>query len=274
MPLQWPEVDAARAFEIGKQAWPTLSLTLESFAEFLSERFGGLAEVRKDLIEDLFLACACSRDEPGALRRFRERFLPVVNQTVRRFDESSAFTEEVFQRLSADLFVGPASGQGKITRYSGQGVLAGFIGTAAKRIALRMAASSARFQGEAELVHEFAQFNDQETMLLKVHYRETFNEALSIAVRQLPRRDRLILRMNLIERVSTTRIAAMYKVSQPTVSRWIQRSAREIFLTVKDLICDQLELDTRELESLLFLVRSQIEITISHADGNSAPPTP
>ena len=69
--------------------------------------------------------------------------------------------------------------------------------------------------------------------------------------------------MNLVEKVSTTRIAAMYKVSQPTISRWVQRSARTIHETVKDLVCDELDIDTRELTSLLSLVRSQIEITIS-----------
>jgi hypothetical protein len=102
---------------------------------------------------------------------------------------------------------------------------------------------------------------------MKLRYRETFNRALSIALRQLPQRERLVLRMNLVERVSTTRIATLYKVSQPTVSRWIQRTARHIFATVKDLVCDELDIDTRELESLLLLVRSQIEITLSVAGG-------
>ncbi|HVT08482.1 MAG TPA: sigma-70 family RNA polymerase sigma factor [Polyangia bacterium] len=151
--------------------------------------------------------------------------------------------------------------------YTGRGSLGAFVATAAKRMALRATAHAKRFQGEAELVEQFAQFSEQETAFMKLHYRQTFNQALSIALRQLPQRERLILRMNLVERVSTSRIAALYKVSQPTVSRWIQRSARTIFATVKDLVCDELDIDTRELESLLLRVRSQIEITISLADG-------
>jgi len=104
---------------------------------------------------------------------------------------------------------------------------------------------------------------------MKVRYRETFNRALAIALRQLEKHERLILRMNLVERVSTTKIAALYKVSQPTVSRWIQRAARNIFATVKDLVCDELDIDTRELESLLLLVRSQIEVPISLAGSGT-----
>jgi len=97
---------------------------------------------------------------------------------------------------------------------------------------------------------------------------------LRLALRQLPRRERLILRMNLVERVSTTRIATMYKVSQPTVSRWIQRASRTIYETVKYLVCDELEIGTAELESLLALVRSQIEITISRGSTLELPARP
>jgi len=98
-------------------------------------------------------------------------------------------------------------------------------------------------------------------------------EEVARLLRKLPSRERLILRMNLVEHVSTTQIAALYRVSQPTVSRWIQRSAKSIFAAVKNLVCDELAIDTRELESLLLLVRSQIDITLSHATGNSSFPS-
>jgi RNA polymerase sigma-70 factor (ECF subfamily) len=192
----------------------------------------------------------------------------VVATAVRRLDDSPAFADEIYQRLCEVLFVDGPDTAKKISRYGGQGPLAGFVATAARRIALRLSTSSARFQGEEALIQHFSQTPEYETTLLKGRHRETFNRALSMALRQLTRRERLILRMNLVERISVTRIAAIYKVSQPTVSRWIQRSARRIFATVKALVCDELQIDTRELESLLLLVRSQIEITLSAASGN------
>jgi RNA polymerase sigma-70 factor (ECF subfamily) len=257
-------------FSDARASWPTLELAPEAFSAFLKERFTGLQDIAAETLADLFLACACLHDVPGALRAFRERMFPVVRLASRPFDESEAFAEEVFQQLSGSLFVSQIPGQGKIIRYQGQGALAGFVATAARRIALRLSTNAARFDGEAELVHHFSQFDEQEVSLLKLRYRDTFNRALAVALRGLPSRERLVLRMNLVERVSTTRIAAIYRVSQPTVSRWIHRSAKNIFAAVKNLVCDELAIDTRELESLLLLVRSQIEITISQATGNSS----
>jgi hypothetical protein len=61
----------------------------------------------------------------------------------------------------------------------------------------------------------------------------------------------------------------MYNVSQPTVSRWIQKAAQEIFSNVKEIVREQLGVDTRDVASLLALVRSQIEITILQSTKDS-----
>ncbi|HLK92528.1 MAG TPA: hypothetical protein VKZ18_21710 [Polyangia bacterium] len=266
----WSDPDLDGAFSIASSAWPNIALPRETFTPYLAARVLSPAETDEGCLRDLYLACACAHNLPGALQCFRAQYFSTVSLAVKTFDDSPAFAEEIYQRLSNSLFVDDGARRAKIVRFNGRGTLAGFVGTAAKRIALRMTASSKRFQGEAELVEQFSQFNEQETTLMKVRYRETFNRALVIALRQLEKHDRLVLRMNLVERVSTTKIAALYKVSQPTVSRWIQRAARNIFATVKDLVCEELDIDTRELESLLLLVRSQIEVPISLA-GSGMP---
>ncbi|HVZ88522.1 MAG TPA: hypothetical protein VHG72_16235 [Polyangia bacterium] len=232
-----------------------------------------LAKLPDELAADLYLAASCAFDVPGALQAFRERLFPAVAQAARLYDPSVPFAEEVYQRVSEAMFVGGPDGQPKIRRYVGDGPLAKYIGTAARRIALRMATNSARFKGEEALVDHLCQIHSQETTVLKRQHRDLFNRAVAIAVRQLSERERLILRLNLNQRVSTTKLASMYKVSQPTISRWIQRAARTIFLNVKELVCDELDIDTRELESLLLLVRSQIEISIFHS-GDSTTTSP
>lgn len=271
-PWMGSEDEQVRVFVLGKTAWPEIALERTEFIDFV-RRQSIEANTPVEILHDLFLACACGRGEPNALQSFRERYFRVVAAAVRSFDPSTEFADEIYQRLSESLFVSGPGAQAKIQRYKGQGPLAGFVRTAARRIAMRAAAAAARFQGEEALVQMFSQASELDATLLKLQCREAINRALSIALRQLPRRERLILRMNLVEKVSTTRIAAMYKVSQPTVSRWIQRSARAIHDTVKELVCDELDIDTRELESLLSLVRSQIEITISQgsAIGTAAP---
>jgi RNA polymerase sigma-70 factor len=261
----------ARAYEAGTSAWPGLALPREELACVLVSRRVDVATASPAILKDLFLARACARNVPGALRAFREQFLAVVALAVRRFDDTPSFTEEVYQHLCEVLFVDGPKRKGRIDRYDGSGTLAGFVGTAARRIAMRTVAGNARFQGEEALIEQLTHGDGQETAMVRLQHRETFNRALSVALRQLPRRERLILRMNLVERISTTRIAAMYKVSQPTVSRWLQRTAQTIFEAVKDLVCDELDVDTRELESLLLEVRSQIEITVLQASGSINP---
>jgi RNA polymerase sigma-70 factor (ECF subfamily) len=266
------EDEQRRAFVLGKTAWPGVELGCHEFVEFV-RRHAIDTNAPVDIPQDVYLACACGQGDPSALQCFRERYFHVVAGAVRSFDASTQFADEIYQRLSEALFVQGPGAEAKIQRYKGQGPLAGFVRTAARRIGMRVSAASARFQGEEALVQQFSQASELDATLLKLQCRDSINRALCIALRQLPRRERLILRMNLVEKVSTTRIAAMYKVSQPTVSRWIQRSARTIHDTVKELVCDELDIDTRELESLLSLVRSQIEITISQgsAIGTASP---
>jgi RNA polymerase sigma-70 factor len=262
--------EVARVWAVGKQAWPDLGLSVAKFGEF-GAHGRPLAELSPNLIADVFLAAACAQNVPGALLCFRSRMLAPVAQAVRTYDPSGPFAEEVYQRVSEAMFVGGPDGQPKILRYQGEGPLAKYIATAARWIALRMVTSSARFQGEEALVDSLSRIQTQETMLLKEQHRDLFNRALVVGVRQLSDRERLVLRLNLNERVSTTRLAAMYNVSQPTVSRWIQRAAHSIFARVKELVCDELDIDTREMESLLLLMRSQIEINISQASSVTPP---
>jgi hypothetical protein len=76
-------------------------------------------EIQERVFPDLFLACACYRNIPGALASFRQRYFPVIGQAVRSFDESPAFAEEVYQRLLETLFVGnPPATTARIVRYS------------------------------------------------------------------------------------------------------------------------------------------------------------
>jgi len=258
------------ALQAARAAWPTLEVPDEAFARFLRMREIDLRAVTSATIQDLYLACACATGVPGALSAFAARHRGAIAAVARSFDDSPAFADEIEQRMNEALFVDRPGTPGRIARYRGQGPLAGFVTTSVRRIAMRLSASGVRFQGEDALVRQFAEMPDQEALLLKARYRETFNRALPIALRQLPRRDRLILRLNLVDRVSTTKLAVMYGVNQSTVSRWIERSAKTIFLAVKELICDELEVDTAELRSLLALVRSQIELTFSQSTMETA----
>lgn len=246
-----------------REAIRDVNIPTETFSAFLLERQIDLAVVNTALAQDLYLACGCGRGNAAAIKSFREIYRPLVRKVAARFDRSGAFADEVEQQLNETLLVKTAETPPRIEQYKGNGPLGAFVATAARNIANRLAQRSTRFQGEEALARQFFEAPDMETTILKNRYREIFNKALVMAIRSLPRRDRLILHWNLIGKVSTTKLAASYGVSQPTMSRWIQRSAQRIFSEAKRVIRDELDLDTVELSSIFAMVRSQIEITIS-----------
>ncbi|HVT99543.1 MAG TPA: hypothetical protein VHE33_18740 [Acidobacteriaceae bacterium] len=146
-----------------------------------------------------------------------------------------------------------------VDRYDGQNSLARFVLAAARQIALRTGTDAERFHGEAALVAYLSQVDDQGTRFWTVCDRTTLNRALSIALRSLTPRERLILRLNLLERISTARIADLYRVSPPTVLQSMRRSARKILIGVQDLVCDQLPIDPRELDTFMLPLSRHIE---------------
>ena len=267
MPLATSEVlpQLSLAITAAREVWPGIELPPALFAEFLKDRSVNLSEITSAQVQDLYLACACAARARGAIEAFNERYASVIVRTVRPFDPSPAFADEVRQRLNEALFVEGIDSEAKIGLYTGNGPLLGFVRTAVRRIAGRLVLSNpaSKFVGEEALAQQFADHPDNETTLMKERYKDSFNRALIIALRRLGPRERFILKMNLINRVSTGKIALIYNVSQPTLWRWMQRAARKMYATVKELVCDELDVDTHELHSLLALVRSQIELTMS-----------
>jgi RNA polymerase sigma-70 factor (ECF subfamily) len=261
-------------FAAARQKWPALVLERSILATYLQARAIDGSRLAPEIAEDLYLACACLHDVPQALRIFRDRYGALIASVAHRFNPSPAFADEVIQRLSERLFV--RGDDPKIARYAGKGPLSGFVTTAAQRIAFRLAQDARRFAGSLSAVDHLLAVDDQERLVLKERYREIFNRHLSVALRGLDRRDRLILRLNMIEHVSTTKIACMYNVNQSTVSRWIQRAVNQIVETIKKLVFAELGLDTQGMESAFALVRSQLEVglsVVSQEDDAKKPPS-
>src|SRR5687767_8223328 len=125
------------AIAVAREAWPAIELPSHAFEEFIRRRSID-ANVSVEILQDLFLACACGAGDANGLQCFRERFFGVVGQAVRGLDDSPQFAEEVYQRLSESLFVSGPGREAKIARYRGEGPLAGFVRTSARRIGLRL----------------------------------------------------------------------------------------------------------------------------------------
>lgn len=257
-------------WEEGRAAWPGVALDAARFVAHLAERVTpgpdlaqALAEVRA---ADLYLACACQHDVRGAIARFDEALAPTVSAFVRHVDRSPGFADEVRQLLLHKLFVvGKDGAPPKITGYQGRGPLASWIGVSAQRAALSMLRGpiSKEHPDDQAIGEALSPVVDPELDYLKMRYRAEFREALEATFASLPQRDRMVLRLSMVKGLSHASIAAMYKVNQSTVTRWIAHAYAHIAADAQRQLRERLDVSTEELHSIEALVVSQLDLSVT-----------
>jgi len=252
----------------GRERWPALEIDVRELTSYLAGRPVSAERLTTSLACDLFLAFACVANVPAAIQLFQTLYEPIVVAAARRFDPSGALADELRQRLAETFFVHGRHAGGRIAEYRGRGPLSAWVRTSAKRAALRLAKvnNPEVLMTRDALADEITDVCDQELTLLKDHYGELFRSELVLALGELPSKDRMLLQLHLVAGLSTTRIAKMYHLNQSSVSRQLQRTAATTFALIKQRIHRRLGVDTAELESLLDLARSHIELTLSSMD--------
>jgi RNA polymerase sigma-70 factor (ECF subfamily) len=107
--------------------------------------------------------------------------------------------------------------------------------------------------------------DDAEMAILKTHYREQFRAAFAVALAELLPRDRTLLRQHYLLGLGIGQIAAMYGVHRATAARWIERCTRVLLTTTRRTLATHLRVDRTDVDSILRLVRSKLEISIRAA---------
>jgi RNA polymerase sigma-70 factor (ECF subfamily) len=250
----------------GRGAHPGLSLDDAVFVRHLARCGASLAAGgASTCAEDLFLACAALTDAPGAVNALRAGHRQGIAGYLRAIEKLETTVEEVEQRLWELLLVGGAGGPPKLGSYSGRGSLAGFIGILAQRIALdggRQRGAEAR--AVAKMAAEVnAVAGDAELAFIKLRYKDGLEQAIRDALGLLDDRERMILRMHTIDGVTLDRIAKVYGVTQPTISRWLAEARARVFAGTRRLLRERLRVSEAEFDSIADLVVSQIDVSVS-----------
>jgi RNA polymerase sigma-70 factor (ECF subfamily) len=270
-------------WEDGRGAWPGITLDPACFVAHLAERVAVGPEPRSDtpstppdpgleqaLAEvraaDLYLACSCQHDVGGAIARFEKAFASTIAGFLRHVDPSPAFADEVRQVLLEKLFVSGKDGAPpKIAGYQGRGPLASWVGIVAQRTALslRRGPTTSELPNDDDLGEGLPPGTDPELDYLKVRYRAEFREAFRTGFAALAPRDRMVLRLFMVKRLSHQSIAAMYHVNQSTVTRWIARARDAITAEARRYLRERLAVTTQEFDSLGQLVASQLDLSVT-----------
>jgi RNA polymerase sigma-70 factor (ECF subfamily) len=103
---------------------------------------------------------------------------------------------------------------------------------------------------------------DLELDFLKAEYREQFKQAFAKAVRELPARDRNLLRQSVVHSLTIDQLGALYHVDRSTAARWLARAREQLFKTTRANLLAMLHIDQGEFESIMNLIRSRLDVSL------------
>ncbi len=269
-----------RLAERAAAAHPELPADLEALSDALRRR---LPEVEgPDALEglavgDLYLVELVLQGHADALRQFELLCEPLVRSATRRARLPASWADEVAQRLRARLLVGPdaeGAGEPRLRKYRGAGPLQAWLRVAALRIGVDMQRERRREQTLEEhvLAGQVALGGDPELRYLEGHYRAQFAEALGDALDALTDRERRVLKLRILDGLNIDGIGALHGVHRATAARWLQGAHERLGDEVRRRLRERLKVKPEELDSILRLVRSKLDLSLQRRLGDETPP--
>jgi RNA polymerase sigma-70 factor (ECF subfamily) len=256
-----------------RSARPSVQLAPEAFVEHLGELLAGRADwlpaLRALRAEDVHLAVACASGDRGALAEFEATYRPEIHATLSRMGFSALEIDETMQVMRAELLVGRPGAPPRILSYAGTGELRAWLRAVASRTGLRVERRAPR---TTEL-HESmlaASGDDLELDYMKRTYGAAFEQGLSEGLAALDPGERILLRQRFREGLSIEELAARHRVHESTASRRVKDARERLVRATRDAMMKHLGVGRAEVSSIIRLIQSQIEVTLSTRESLAA----
>ena len=219
---------------------------------------------------DLYLAAACAEGDAVAVARVDAMLPGVVRPALARLGLPESDDDEIVQRVRVALMVAGENGARGIAGYSGRGDLRAYLRAVAVRLALkRLERESGVPRGGApadadEVLAMLPAVEDSpETRLLKERCRGEVRSAFDLALASLSPRERTVLRQHYVDGLTIDQLARLHRVHRATCARWIEAARAGLLRRVRRRLREAVGLDERELDSVIGLVRSQLDLSLS-----------
>jgi RNA polymerase sigma-70 factor (ECF subfamily) len=254
----------------GQAQWPSVSLSPERFVRHLARHLpeGSLEVLRQLHAADLYLACACADGARQALLAFEQHLLQRVPSRLGPLP--AATVDEVLQVLRQRLLLGRGGTPPRIADYSGRGPLLAWVRIIASRIVGELASQDGRqelFDEPPEVLARMLAADDPEQELLKADSSQVLAEALRKALAALPERERALLRLHHLHGLTMDKLATMYGESRSGVARRVAQARERLLKLTRTELASRLNLSGPELESLLGLVQSRLDLSLHRLMG-------
>jgi RNA polymerase sigma-70 factor (ECF subfamily) len=214
---------------------------------------------------DLYLAAACVAGDEAAIARLDARLPAIVRPALARLGFPACDDDEILQRVRVALLTRDERGGCGLGGYSGRGELHAYLRSVAVRIALkrRERETAPPIADGSDALALFPDAEDSpELAVLKQRCSGDLRVAFGSAVATLSPRERTLLRQHYVDGLTVDMLGRMHGVHRSTCARWVEAARGKILRGVRNHLA-ALELDGRDLESMVELVRSQLDLSLS-----------
>lgn len=248
-------------------AWPGVVLDPLHFVRFLAHRLTEGGDIAAELTElpaaDLYLACACADGDPRAIAAFEERYFRDIDATVAGMRAPTGAADDVKQILRTRFFVASGGRPPAITEFGGRGNLHGWVRVSAVREVLRLFKRERRkVDLDEALLDDMVGFPDPEMAAVKAKCKSELGAAFRESLAALSARERTLLRYHIADGLSIDAIGSIYHVHRATAARWLAAVRERLVSDTQARLAAHLRLDRDEVESVIRLVRSQLDLSI------------
>ncbi|HEY6039436.1 MAG TPA: sigma-70 family RNA polymerase sigma factor [Kofleriaceae bacterium] len=209
----------------------------------------------------LWIAYGCTIDHAAAIAAFERTYAPEITSALARsFD--SGLADDAAAKLRDRLFLVGDDAVPRLASYSGRGDLRAWLRAAAVRTAIDLMRARRAVPVAPQELADAAAF-DPILAGVKQRYRDEFRTAFADASQQLTDRERTLLRYKFVDDLSIDEIGTLYRVHRATVARWLAAIRETLFEGTRSRLMGVLELDELEVDSVLRLIDSQLDVSIS-----------
>lgn len=257
----------------GRTNWPSVELTPEAFVDHLAAQLAPGDELAAVRGADLYLAGACLHRDAPALRVVTEMIRAESAWAARRTGPAID-AEELASGLLEQLLVGEAQEGPRVGQYAGRGDLRAWVRVSALRAALKRS----RAQPPSETLDDeileglVGSTPSPELHTLKRLSHGAFARGFREALGRLTPRERNLLRQHYLDGLTLDRLASLYRVHRMTALRWLEGARQAVLGGVRDALAQELGLGRLEVDSLVRLIRSGLEVSLTVLLAEQAAP--
>ncbi len=253
----------AGVWEAARVRWPSVVIDQTAFVAYASRHATQQVALDRWSAVELYLTCAVLSADPHAVAAFEVEYFRPLDRALARFCDPGLI-EDAKQVLRVRLLVRNEDGDPpRIATFTGRGPLGKWLEVAAVRTAVSLRRKDRDVPIEDHALAALQGVGaDPKLVHLQQTYLAEFTKAWRAGLSELEPRDRTLLRLHLLDRLSVETLGALYGVHATTAARWLRQVRERLADRVREHMRSGLHVSSAELESIVAMIHSQMDVTL------------